>query len=57
MAQSFQQWLDEIEVFSTRRERAFNDLGPKYERWLLAAWTGGMMCADPELNDDEKKPL
>lgn len=46
MAQSFDQWLDEIEVFSTRRERALEDLGPQYEKWLLAAWQGGMWCAD-----------
>lgn len=41
MAQSFDQWLDEIEVFSSRRERAIDDLGPEYEKWLLAAWLGG----------------
>ena len=38
MGISFDQWLNEIEVYSTRRERAEADLGPEYERWLLAAW-------------------
>lgn len=47
MAKSFDQWLDEIEVYSTRREKAMEDLGPYYEEWLLAAWQGGMDCAEP----------
>ena len=47
MAQSFDQWLDEVELFSSRRERAEQDLGPAYETWLWAAWKGGMECADP----------
>ena len=47
MAKSFDQWIDEIEVFSSRRERAEHELGPDYEEWLWAAWLGGMECADP----------
>lgn len=42
MAQSFEDWLDEIEAFSTRRERAMDELGPRYGAWLRAAWVGGM---------------
>ena len=42
MAQTFEEWLDEIESFSTRRERAMDDLGPRYAAWLRAAWTSGM---------------
>jgi len=57
MSQSFDQWMNEIEVFSTRRERAFDDLGPNYEKWLLAAWMGGMKRADPEFTDDGTKKL
>ena len=53
MSQSFDQWLNEIEVFSTRRERALQYLGPNYEKWLLAAWIGGMSCDDPVIPSND----
>ena len=55
MSQSFEQWLDEVENYATRRERARDDLGPRYEEWLWAAWVGGMDCADPLPTDSKKE--
>lgn len=41
----FAAWLDAVEGFSTRRERAGDELGPRYKAWLLAAYRAGHAAA------------
>jgi hypothetical protein len=43
---TYREWIDEIEVFSTRWERAFDEIIPEgpievLEDWLEAAWKVG----------------
>lgn len=56
MTPCFEQWLAETDGTTSRRDQAKKDLGPQYEKWLLAAWVGGMECADPVLGKEEGGP-
>lgn len=47
---SFDEWLDEIENFSTRRERLLDELGGAALPWVKAAWDLGE--AKAKLIDD-----
>lgn len=43
---TFEDWWNEVESYSTRSERAHDDLGPDAERWLRVAWQLGALSRD-----------
>lgn len=38
---SFDEWMNEMEGFGVRAERAAEDLGPNWKLWLETAWRLG----------------